>query len=182
MNCKPCGIAIRGKKPKDDRTIWDFGGKRMLKLSQFEFRGGQRPDSEPVNFSFRKGARVNNTNATFVEFHQFHFGLANQHGYRRGPFVGGPNYPPINFHQNKTMPAIKKFELLENTAGTLDGRIVKGYEENTAGTLNGRIIKGFEENTDESLRGRIVKGYEPQPRPWMVFFQIATGNGLSLDI
>ena len=67
----------------------------MLKLSQFEFRGGQRPDSEPVNFSFRKGARVNNTNATFVEFHQFHHeihrpGPTIQPGYRR-IFLGKPN-------------------------------------------------------------------------------------------
>ena len=25
MSCKPCGIAKIGEKPKDNRTIWDFG-------------------------------------------------------------------------------------------------------------------------------------------------------------
>ena len=40
-----------------------------------------------------------------------------------------------------------------------------------------RIVKGYEESTAGTLDERIVKGYEPQPRPWMVFFQIATGNG-----
>ena len=170
MNCKPCGIAIRGEKPKDNRTIWDFGGKRMLKISQFEFRGGQRvPDSEPhpVNFAFRKGTRVNNTNATFVDFHKFHHDLTtsqSQQGYRR-LFLGELNDQavpsgslglfeelidqPVKYHKNKTMSEIN--EVLEKTE-------------------------------DRSLKGRIVKGYEPHHRPWMVFFQIATGNGLSLDI
>ena len=31
MSCKPCGIAKIGEKPKDNRTIWDFGGDRLLK-------------------------------------------------------------------------------------------------------------------------------------------------------
>ena len=108
-------MAIRGEKPKDNRTIWDFGGNRMLTISQFEFRGGQpRPEPEPLSFHFRRNrrvSRVNNTNATFVQFHHSSPGSQNQqnqisinqpniqpvqqqNGYRRA-YIEEPNIQPV---------------------------------------------------------------------------------------
>lgn len=98
MKCKPCGIAIRGEKPKDNRTIWDFGGNRMLTISQFEFRGGQpRPETEPEPHSFhfrrnRRVSRVNNTNATFVQFHHSSPGSQNQ---QNQISINQPNIQPV---------------------------------------------------------------------------------------
>ena len=45
MNCKPCGIAIRGEKPKDNRTIWDFG-RRGAMLVEIK----KRPNDQTVQF------------------------------------------------------------------------------------------------------------------------------------
>ena len=98
MKCKPCGIAIRGEKPKDNRTIWDFGGNRMLTISQFEFRGGQprpKPEPEPHSFHFRRNrrvSRVNNTNATFVQFHHSSPGSQNQ---QNQISINQPNIQPV---------------------------------------------------------------------------------------
>ena len=36
------------------------------------------------------------------------------------------------------------------------------------GTVSDQIL-------DQKMKDKIVKGYEPNERPWMVFFQIATG-------